>query len=763
MIHYAQKMPKKQNPPPKNSMMNLYETGKLFEKALHRHQNGDWASAKILYGKVLAIEPGHPDALHLSGVIAYEEKQYDEAESMIGRAISRSPESSLYHYNMGLVMEGKGFPDKALESFLKALAFRPDYGDALYRAGLMYQGSGDYENAIMFYEKALSMKVHEAEIWNNLGNIAQESMRFDEADEFYNRAITLAPGYGEAFSNFGNLCLKTGRIRDAESLFKNAVGLKPGLFEAHTGLGIVFMNGNRLNDAARCFMNALSVNPSCVEAAFRLGMTLTADGKRDDALNWFHRVIELQPDHGGALQGVLSILEYRCDWDSVPKYLTRLRDVSEKAMAEGRNSPEDPFSCIGRHTDTGYIRRVTESWSRGYEAIPDILGVRFDWGREKKDGEKITVGYLSNTFRNHPNAHLVAGLFKRHDRRAFRVNCYSFGPDDGSDYRRRIMDGCDGFLDIRDMGYLEAAAKINADKVDILVDLTGYTLGNRLEIAALRPAPIQVRYLGFPGSMHACFFDYLITDRTVTPPEQQVHYSEKFVCMPQCYQINDAEQVIGPETYVRSDFGLPENGFVFCSFNTSYKIDPVMFDVWMGILKAVPGSVLWLLRQGDLMAKNLRNYAENHGVSGQRLVFADKMPKSSHLSRLRLADLALDTRLVSGHITTSDALWAGVPVITLKGNHFISRSPSSTLVAAGLPDLVTETIDQYRNMAVELARDKRLLEKYRTLLKDNRITSPLFDTGRFVKNYEKALKTMWQLHAGGNPPETIAVIEETEE
>jgi predicted O-linked N-acetylglucosamine transferase (SPINDLY family) len=202
---------------------------------------------------------------------------------------------------------------------------------------------------------------------------------------------------------------------------------------------------------------------------------------------------------------------------------------------------------------------------------------------------------------------------------------------------------------------------------------------------------------------------------------------------------------------------------VFCSFNTSYKIDPVMFAVWMDILKTVPGSVLWLLRQGDLMAKNLRNHAENHGVSGQRLVFADKMPKSSHLSRLRLADLALDTRLVSGHITTSDALWAGVPVVTLKGSHFISRSPSSTLVAVGLPNLVTENIDQYRSTAVELAHDKRLLEKYRTLLKDNRTTYPLFDTGRFVKNYEKALKTMWRLNAGGNPPETIVVSEEMEE
>ncbi len=307
---------------------------------------------------------------------------------------------------------------------------------------------------------------------------------------------------------------------------------------------------------------------------------------------------------------------------------------------------------------------------------------------------------------------------------------------------------------------MAAATKINQSGVDILVDLKGHTRNNRLEICALRPAPVQVTYLGFPGTSGADFLDYILTDRIVTPEDQSPYYSEQFAFLPHCYQINDHKQEISDTPFTRLDFGLPEDSFVFCSFNTNYKIEPVMFDVWMSLLNKVPNSVLWLLKSNELAASNLESEAEARGIDAKRLIFAEKIPKDQHLARYRLADLALDTRIYGGHTTTSDALWAGVPVLTLQGAHFASRVSASILNAVGLSELVTRNLADFQSLAIKLSQNSDELEALKAKLARNRLSEPLFDTPLFVANLESLYRRMWDKFLSGEAASKIDLSEE---
>ena len=352
----------------------------------------------------------------------------------------------------------------------------------------------------------------------------------------------------------------------------------------------------------------------------------------------------------------------------------------------------------------------------------------------------------------------MRSLFGLHDRCCFKVVAYSYGRNDNSGYRKQIERDCDKFVELDSMNHLEAAHAINNDEVDILVELKGYTEGNRLEICAHRPAPVQVAWLGFPGTTGADFLDYIITDRIVTPREHAQYFSEKFVYMPHTYQVNDCHQKIAENKFQRRDFGLPEDGFVFCSFNEPYKIESVMFDVWMNVLSRVPQSVLWLFKKEHATEENLKYEAGLRGIDAHRIIFADKLPKDKHLARLQLADLFLDTRIVNGHTTTSDALWASVPVLTLQGNHFASRVSASLLRAVGLPEMITTCLPEYEAHAVQLAADPGLLKTIKEKLSRNRLTKPLFDTVCFARNLEHAYNMMWQIYLQGEEPRQIEVL-----
>ncbi|RMD67904.1 MAG: TIGR03032 family protein, partial [Gammaproteobacteria bacterium] len=358
---------------------------------------------------------------------------------------------------------------------------------------------------------------------------------------------------------------------------------------------------------------------------------------------------------------------------------------------------------------------------------------------------RLRIGYVSSDFRTHPTAHLMGGLLPLHDRKRFEVFGYSLRKDEGSPYRKRIMEGCDHFIDLDDLSDEEAARRIAGDGIHILVDLNGYTQHARPGIFARRPAPIQVNYLGFPGTLGAPWMDYIIADPFVLTEEEARYYTEKPVYLPECYQVNDRHPIA--ETGItRASQGLPEQAFIFCCFNAHRKIEPEVFHLWMEILREVPGSVLWLFREGDRSDAHLLEEAERQGIGRHRLVFSGFMEKSRHLERLRLADLFLDTFTYNGHTTTSDALWAGVPVITCPGESFPSRVAASLLRAVGLPELIADDPSAYRSLAIRLSRERPALSEIRSRLWENRLTHPLFDTGRFARHLEEAFLRLWGLH-----------------
>lgn len=738
------------------------QTDKELEKAIDLHKKGLKNDALSIYQRIVKHDPCHADSWHLMGLIAFDENKNDEAEYLIRKAIALMPDCVLFRTNLGLVLCMKGEYEQALAEYLGVLQLDDGCHDACYRAALMYQNLDKKDQAFAYYEKALGIKPDHAETWNNLGNLAMDCVRPDEAEVFFNNALAFDPCFSEAYNNMGCLYLKLNKPDEAIPYFEKAISLKPDFYQTLNNLGNAYKKKGEWELSMECYERSLAVQADSVETLYNYADALRTAGFTDKALAFFIETTRLNKNHGHAFQQIVSILNAWCDWERCEPFQRRLKELTEKAIAENKDCPESPFSCLGIYPDEGYARSVTAAWSRKIQDLVGNLGLEFSFEGRREKVSPVTIGYLSNNVKNHPNAHLVLGLFRHHDRRHFKVNVYSYGENDGSFYRKKIEQDADYFCDIKNFYFGDAASKIAQDGVDILIDLTGYTLGSMMEIPALRPAPIQVRYLGFPGSMQATFFDYFITDRIMTPPEDQIHYTEKFVYMPQCYQINDRDQPVASTVYTRKDFNLPESAFVFCSFNSSYKIEKVMFGIWMDILKSVDGSVLWLLRENEHMEKNLKAEAVICGVDENRLIFSNKMVKEEHLARLKLADLALDTRLVSGHITTSDALWAGVPVITKKGDHFISRAPASILTHIGLPELVVNSLDEYREFAVSLAKDGDRLKQLKEKLIKNRETAPLFDTKRFVKNYETALFTMWETFRSGKKPEQIKIVEEGE-
>jgi protein O-GlcNAc transferase len=377
------------------------------------------------------------------------------------------------------------------------------------------------------------------------------------------------------------------------------------------------------------------------------------------------------------------------------------------------------------------------------------------WIGERYQHKKIRIAYLSADFHDHATAHLMAGLFDAHDRKLFEITAFSFGPDKKDKMRERLMAAFDDFIDIRSIDDNHVARMIREREIDIAIDLKGFTKDARVDIFAMRPAPIQVNFIGYPGTMGADFIDYIISDRVIIPPEMEQLYSEKVVCLPDTYQPNDDKREISQKPLLKAELGLPEKAFVFCCFNNNYKITPDIFNIWMKLLLHVEGSVLWLLDGGATVASNLRAEAKKRGVSADRIIFAPKMKLEDHLVRHQCADLFLDTMPYNAHTTASDALWAGLPILTCLGQTFASRVAGSLLTAAGMPELITHSLDEYEKMALRLAREPQTLAAIKAKLSKNRDTCALFDTKRYTRNLEAAYIKMWEIAQRGGKPEVI--------
>lgn len=591
-----------------------------------------------------------------------------------------------------------------------------------------------------------------------LGIECHGSGRLEEAYQLYQFILKNSPNNTQILHLLGVLAMQTNNSNAAMQIFSQVLVIDPDHVNALYHSGVIQRERLETEIAMASFRKVLEIDPSHIEARSELGMCLQKLDYLDEAVEQFNLVLDKNPSHLLAAGNIVTLYMHSCQWKELENYIPIMDRLNKQAIKDG-SMPGEILSCNIARIDNPKINlQMAECHSKKIEKTVAASRLNFNFASRKNPTKKLTIGYLCNNFNNHPTGHLICRLFEKHDRNKFNIIAYSHGGRDEY-YYPIIKAGCDSMVDITAMADQHAAQKIYADGVDILIDLKGHTPEARLGIFAHRPAPVQITYLGFPGTSGAKFFDYIITDKVVSPPHHKEYYSEQFFYMPDCYQINDSEQKISDKTFTRADMGLPENAFVFSSFNQCYKIDPVMFDVWCRILEKTPGSVLWLLDNNKAAVRNLKIQVSLRGIDQDRVIFAELFKnKAEHLARVKLADLALDTRICGGHTTSSDMLWAGVPVVTMLGKHFASRVCSSLLTAIGLPQLITNNLEEYENLCLKLASNPEALLSLKQILAENRLTKPLFDTEKFTHNLEKGYQEAWDRFVNGDSGKKPIVI-----
>jgi protein O-GlcNAc transferase len=748
------------------NQMHLELSGPKSDSAkLHYNQGNRFfdqnnlAEAISCYKKALEIRPDYFEAVFNLAKAHQERGNLEKAISRYQEATKLKPDLFQAYFNLGILFQESRHFQKAISFYEKALAAKPKFVEALNNMGTAYQKLNDFDKAISCFRKALELKPEFSTAYYNMGKAYYDYGCCLEAIKCYNRALLLNSDNAPAWYNMGKAFYEIGDFDQAMACYQRSIQIKSDNVNVLYDMGLAYRAQGRINDMIACYEKALQIKPNSPETHYNLAVAYKKLEKMKQAFSHCRKALELQPDFGEAFGYLIRLHQHSCDWKRFKNLSTQLDALTKETIEKGKKTAEAPMLSIRRHADPRKNLAVAKSWSDSISRRMSNSEINFSFDDRKVHKKKIVVGYLSNDFKNQAVTHLMVGLFRSHNRKKFKILCFSHGKDDGSDYRRQIKQHCDQFIDIEKLPHEGAAKRINEQQVDILVDLMGHTRGNRLEICALRPAPIQAGYLGFLGSTGSDFIDYIITDKIVTPKEHAPFYSEKFVYLPHCYQVNNNYQRISEKTFRRKDCGLPNEDFVFCCFNQPYKIDSIIFETWMNILQEVPKSVLWLLRQNDAAKRNLIQAAATKGVAPDRLVFANALPLEEHLARLKLADLAMDTRIYNGGATTSNALWSGVPVITIEGSHFVSRMTSSSLSAIGLHELVTQSPEQYKSIAVRLAKNPEELDAVKKKLTKNRLAEPLFDSSRFACNIERAYEEMWHIFIAGERPRQIEVNE----
>jgi predicted O-linked N-acetylglucosamine transferase (SPINDLY family) len=626
----------------------------------------------------------------------------------------------------------------------QALQLDPGNPAALNLLGFVTFLLGDLDEATAFLERAIQAEPARSDFYNDLGIVIQARGDLFGSISQYREAVRLDPNNAAAVTNLGSALQVAGQVEEAIPLLSEALRLQPSLAEAHNNLGNCLRDLGMVDEALAEYREALRLRPDYPQAHGNLGVISQERGDLPVAQACFQEALRLNPNFAEAQNELTHLTRRLCDWSE----LSALEEQTQVAVNTQPSVAVPPWIVLAGPSSPAEQLMSARNWVKNrlqhVERMRDTLDFRFT--PRPKGG--LRIGYLSADFREHATAYLIAELFELHDRSRFDVIAYSIGPTPSDPMRRRLERGADTFVDLGAVSYVDAARRIFGDRVDILVDLKGYTQGARVEILALRPAPVQVNFLGYPGTMGAGFIDYIITDRFLTPPDQQQYYSERFAYLPHSYQPNDRKRLIAEHTPTRAECGLPEHGFVYCCFNGSYKITPQIFGIWMRLLRDTPGSVLWLLESNGWAADNLRMEAATRDVDPQRLIFAPQQPLPDHLARHSLADLFLDTLPVNAHTTASDALWAGLPLLTCAGDTFASRVAGSLLNAVGLPELITQSLDEYEARALQLAHGEEELSSLRSKLAANRNVAALFDSERFTRNLELAYLNMWSALAG---------------
>jgi protein O-GlcNAc transferase len=773
---------------------------------------GRFDEALQAFDRALTIKPNHPETLYNRGLSLAMLHRFEAAIGSYQKALAHRPEMVEGWTNLGIALAMLGRFGEAVASYEKALSLQPAFGVAWINRGLALAMMKNFDAALASYDRAIATNSHLVEAHYNRGITYLDMSRFDEAVKNFDTVLRMNPAHAAALEKRALAQLGLGLPEAALASCEDALRLQPDNAIILTRSAQILLELNKIDEAFSICGKVLALQSAPAEVyliiarilrkrfqhqdalinldkslafdgdnpiAWNVRGTLLADMKRpNEALSSYSRAIALKPDYAEALtnrgglqwtewrnyEGAVTDLEravqlgyayargellhvkmYGGDWSQF--------DDQKKAIDEAIRAKSlaiRPFAYQAISTSPADLLACAQLFSR-------LNPVQSTAVQRTRAHERIRIGYVSADFRDHATSHLTAGLYEQHDRAKFEIIAVDAGNDDGSPLRARLNSAFDKFIEIADLSDALAAGKILAEEIDILVDLNGYFGTARPGLFSLRPAPIQVNYLGFPGTLGTHRSDYIIADRIVIPESEKRYYTEHVVYLPNTYQVNDADWTIEDTLPTRRECGLPDDAFVFCNFNQSYKFTPKMFASWMRILKAIPGSVLWLLEGVPALEHNLRRYALQQDISAERLVFAPREEFHKHLSRLRLAGLFLDSLPYNAHTTASDALRAGVPIVTCKGTTFPGRVAASLLHAIQMPELIADNLEDYEGLAIGIANNVARMKALKEKLSANRHMSSLFDTERFCRHIESAYETMWRKWQQGADPEGFSV------
>jgi protein O-GlcNAc transferase len=779
-------------------------------------QRGRRHNAELLLGQAIEIDPRSAEAHANLARIQHEAQNHHEALASCDKALSINPRFALAWNTRACALNALKRFDQALMDYDRAIALEPNYAEAVFNRGNTLLAMERFDEALKHYDRALTIAPKLTKAWVARGIVLLQTRRFEEALTSYSRALTIDPknidalhGCGnalrflkrheDALKNFENelsvnpdsalahnsrgaTLVDLGRIDEALDSFARAISLKPDLAEAFANRGVALANLGRFQAALADYDQAIALEPNRAEVFYNRGYALFGLNRLEEAIASYDRAIALRPDYADAFcnRGTVLLSLKRCD-DAVASYALALALDPDMKYLKGAHLHAKMHDCDWSGFETE-CAQITSALECGFAAVSPLHLLAFSsnakdqlhcarnyisdrcagsfaplWRGERYSHPRIRLAYMSADYREHPVSFLTAGMFERHDRTRFETIAISLREHQQSEMRTRLQTSFDRFVNVETMSDHEVAKLLRSLEIDIAIDLNGFTDGLRPNVFARRPAPIHVNYLGYPGTMGAEFMDYILADKIIIPLDQKHYYGEKVVYLPDCFQINDDKRPISDAIPSRRELGLPENGFVFCCLNNTYKLTPFMFEIWIRLLQKVDGSVLWLLGQSSTSQHNLQCQAVAGGIAASRVVFAPRIRYADYLIRYQVADLFLDTLPFNGGTTISDALWASLPVVTCSGDSFASRMGASLLSAIGLPELIASSLEDYEALALKIARDPALLDSLKRKLARNRETQPLFNTERFTRYVETAYAIMWERYQSGEPPQSFDV------
>jgi len=728
--------------------MDEFEKAKnLFLAGIKYLQNSQLHDAENSFLESLKLLPNRESSLNNLAATQIKLKKFDEAEINLKKIIGINDRSIDLWVNLGLLYLDKNQPMQAISFFENCIELDPQNIVAWKLIAQTYDENKWPNKAISCFKKILQISHNDLDALIGIGAILNDLKEFDEAIRYHQLAIEAYPGSSSAYINNGVAFHGIKKFGEALHNYAQAIDLNPFDPEIFLNMGVTLQELKRYDEAISHYDKALSLKPDYAEGWSNKGNALNSLKRHSQSAKCYLKALEFKVDDSYLLGQAHHQMMLECDWTNYEKNINEIFHLVDE-----RRKGAEPFGFQGIADTEELLKKCAEAYSNDKFPALDHLSEFIQYKHHK-----IRIGYLCGEFREQATSILMTRVWELHDKSNFEIFAFDNGWDDGSDYRQRIEKAFTKIFDISDTSDLEVAKLIQANEIDILVNMNGFFGAERQLVFSYKPAPIQVNYLGFPGTIGIDYIDYIIADKVVIPERSRRHYIEKLAYLPNSYQANDDKRKISDSKFSRVQLGIPEDAFVFACFNNNYKITPAIFDSWMRILSHTPGSVLWLLADNPKAMDNLIREAAARGIDCLRLIFANRLPISEHLARHGLADLFLDTLPYNAHTTCSDALWAGLPVLTLMGHTFPGRVAASLLSAVGLSELIANTQEEYVSLAIELATNRKKLDGIRERLAKNRLTAPLFNSTLFAKNLETVYIKMYERHLEGLLPECINI------